>query len=55
MYVDGKNYQISYRCGVLNDCFASSPEPLGPFSRFGYFRLVYSYSIFRICRSSLFG
>ena len=53
--INGKNHQISYRCGLLNDCFVSSPKPLGPFSRFGYFRLVYIYSIFRICRSSLFG
>ena len=51
--INGKSYQISYRFGVLNDCFVSSPEPLGPFSRFGSFHLVYS--IFRICRSSLFG
>ena len=27
--INGKSYQISYRCGVLNDCFVSSPEPLG--------------------------
>ena len=53
--INGKSFQISYRCGVLNDCFVSSPEPLGPFSRFGYFCLVYIYYIFRICRSSLFG
>ena len=53
--ISGKSYQISYICGVLNDCFVSLPEPLGPFSHFGYFRLVYIYSIFRICRSSLFG
>ena len=51
----GKTYQISYRCGVINDCINSSPEPLSPFSRFGYFRLVYIDSIFRFCRSSLFG
>ena len=53
--INGKSYQISYRCGVLNDCFVSSPGTLVPFSRFGYFRLVYIYSIFRIYRSSLFG
>ena len=41
------NGKISYRFGVLNDCFVSSPEPLGPFSRFGYFRLVYICSIFK--------
>ena len=45
--INGKSYQISYRFGVLNDCFVSSPEPLGPYSRFGYFRLVYIYSIFK--------
>ena len=38
--INGKSYQISYRCGVLNDCFVGLPEPLGPFSRFCYFRLV---------------
>ena len=53
--INGNSYQTGYRCGVLNDCFVRSPEPLGPFSHFGYFRLVYIYSIFRICRSSLFG
>ena len=50
--INGKSYQISNRCGVLNDCFVSSLEHFG---RFGYFRLVYIYSIFRIFRSSLFG
>ena len=44
--INRKNYQISYRCGVINDCNVSSPDPLGPFSRFSYFRLVYIYSIF---------
>ena len=53
--IRGKSFQIGYICGVLNDCFVSLPEPLGPFSHFGYFRLVYIYSIFSICLSSLFG
>ena len=30
--INGKSYQTGYRCGVFNDCFVSSPEPLGPFS-----------------------
>ena len=24
--INGKSYQINYRCGVLNDCFVSPPE-----------------------------
>ena len=52
--INVKNYQICYRCGVINDFIIRSPKPLGPFNRFDYFRLVYVYSIFRFCRSSLF-
>ena len=51
--INGKNYQICYRCGVINDFIIRAPKPLGPFNHFGYFRLVYVYSIFRFCRSSL--
>ena len=52
--INVKNYQICYRCGVINDFIIRSLKPLGPFNRFGYFRLVYVYSIFRFCRLSLF-
>ena len=47
--------QISYGCGVINDCIFCSTELLGPFNHFIYFRLVFVSSIFRFCRSSLFG
>ena len=38
--INGKNYKICYRCGVINDFIIRSLKSLGPFSRFGYFRLV---------------
>ena len=50
--INRESYQISYRCGDINDSIISSPEPLGPFSHFG---LVYVYSTFRFCHSTLFG
>ena len=44
-----KNYQICYRSGVINDFIIRSLKPLGPFYRFGYFRLVLVYSVLRLC------
>ena len=38
--INGKNYQICYRTGVINDFIIRSLKFLGHFNRFGYFRLV---------------
>ena len=40
--INGKTYHICYRCGVINDFIIRSLNSLGPFNRFGYFRLVKS-------------
>ena len=44
--INGKSYQICYRCGVIKDFIIRSLKSLGPFNRFGYFRLVFKSILF---------
>ena len=53
--INGKTIKLVIDVESINDCIIRSPEPLGPFNRFGYFGLVYVYSVFRFCPSSIFG